>query len=990
MGSQRWLFFLFTLSGFAGIIYESIWSYYLKLLLGHAAYAQTVVLVIFMGGMALGAWIAARLCLCLRDVLFAYAMVETVIGLFGLAFHPLYVGATDAALTGVLPHLASPLWVDVVKSSLAAALILPQSVLLGMTFPLMTVGALRRCELAQGNAVATLYFVNSLGAAVGVLVSGFVLVGWVGLPGTVRVAGFMNIAIAGAVLLVSRGLPGGGHRAPSPAVTSALKIAASPLLIVSALTGAASFVYEITWIRMLNMVLGSSTHSFELMLSAFILGLALGGLWIRRLIDRIGNTLAVLGFIQLAMAVLALTTVAFYDFTFDLMSAILFTVARTRFGYFGFMLFGHAIAMLIMLPTTICAGMTLPLITKTLLASGGGEKSVGQVYAANTVGAIAGVIVTVHLLLPLVGLKTALIFGAAIDLAIGVVLVLRFAVGAERRVLPAVIGGALAFAVVTAIGVDLDPRKMASAVYRNARPVIADDGVINSHRDGKTASISVFTIDGSHRVLSTNGKPEASMELDPTKPVADDERTQILTGVLPVMVKPDARRALVIGIGSGMSTHALLQSPALESVDTVEIEAEMVAGARFFMPYVAATFEDPRSHIHIDDARTFLSTQQRQYDLIISEPSNPWVGGVSSLFSAEFYGLAKRHLAPGGILAQWLQLYEIDLPLVASLFNALASAFDRILVFEMADGNLLLMATVDGRFEDGAEAVFGMPGMAGLLARIEMHTPADLRSRRLAPRRVLMPLFDSYTSMPNSDYFPVVDLSAPYARFLGVDATALSALARAPVPVMEMLGAAPLRSSGVTVGRATGYETLNALARAEAIAAWYGSADRAGSTVPGSVGDEMRLRLSYLKESGDCASEAGRELWISSLIAVGGAVLPYLEPAAGEALLNGLYRADCAAGAQAPRWFDLMIAVARRDPAVMAVVAEDLLSRGGPLADLHLRFLADAGMLGRVVRGEVPAVSVLWDGFSDEWRERLRRLPEIRLLRAHAGWRGSD
>jgi spermidine synthase len=943
-----------------------------------------------MGAMALGAWLAARACIRLRDLLFAYAMVETVIGLFGLSFHPLYVGATDAALTGVFPRLASPFWVDVVKSSLAAALILPQSILLGMTFPLMTVGAMRRCVIAPGNAVATLYFVNSLGAAVGVLVSGFVLIRWVGLPGTVHVAGFLNLVIAAAVLMVSRRLPGGAVSAPPPAVPLFRDFAASPLLIVSALTGAASFVYEIAWIRMLNMVLGSSTHSFELMLSAFILGLALGGLWIRRTIDRIGNTLVVLGFVQIAMGVLAMTTVAFYDFTFDLMSAVLFTVARTKFGYFGFMLLGHAIAMLIMLPTTICAGMTLPLITKTLLASGGGEKSVGQVYAANTVGAIAGVIVTVHLLMPLTGLKTALLVGAAVDLAIGVALLMRFARGADRQALPAVIGGAFAFALITATWVDLDPRKMASAVYRNARPLIADDGVIDSHRDGKTASVSVFTTGGSHRVLSTNGKPEASMELNPTKPAGDDESTQILTGVLPLMVKPDARRVAVIGIGSGMSTHALLQSPALESVDTIEIEAEMVAGARFFMPHVAAVFEDPRSRIHIDDARTFFSTHQRKYDLIISEPSNPWVSGVSSLFSAEFYRLAKRYLAPGGILAQWLQLYEIDLRLVASVFSALASEFDRILVFEMADGNLLMMATVDGEFADDAEAVFDMPGMATLLARVEIHTPADLRSRRLAPRRVLMPLFDSYTSMPNSDYFPVVDLSAPYARFLMLDATALSTLARAPVPVLEMLGAMPLRSSGVTVGPTTTYETLNTLARGEAIAGWYDGPDHARQAAAEGLDDDMKLRLNYLNEPRDCDHEHGRELWISSLVAVGGAALPYLEPAAGKRLLDRLYRADCAAGEDARAGFDLLTAVVRRDPAVMAELAEGLLSRDGPLADEHLRFLAGAAMLGRVVRGESRAVSALWERLNEDQRERLERFLEFRLLRAHAGWRGPD
>src|SRR3954468_13541808 len=177
---------IFVLSGFAGLIYESIWTHYLKLFLGHAAYAQSLVLAVFMGGMALGAWQCSRFSGRLARPLLAYAVVEALVGLFALAFHETFVAVTDFAFSALLPGLANEWLVLGAKVALAAALILPQSVLLGMTFPLMSAGLARAHPGKAGESVAMLYFTNSLGAVLGVLASGFVLIGALGLPGTLR------------------------------------------------------------------------------------------------------------------------------------------------------------------------------------------------------------------------------------------------------------------------------------------------------------------------------------------------------------------------------------------------------------------------------------------------------------------------------------------------------------------------------------------------------------------------------------------------------------------------------------------------------------------------------------------------------------------------------------------------------------------------------------------------------------------------------------
>ena len=405
--SRTAFYALFIVSGFAGLIYESVWTHYLKLYLGHAAYAQSLVLIVFMGGMALGAALCARLSTRVRNPLAAYAAIEAAIGVCALVFHELFVAATDWSYATLLPALAVDWLALAAKLALSCALILPQSVLLGATFPLMSAGLVRASvqgsRAASGEPVAMLYFANSLGAAAGVLASGFLLVAWAGLPGTLRTAGAINLALAALVALLARPL----RAAPiEPAPQSGDEQPARLLLAIALFTGLASFVYEICWIRMLSLVLGASTHSFELMLSSFIFGLALGGLAVRRLVDTAANPERLLGRVQVAMGLAALATLPVYDRSFELMEYLMKGLARTEAGYLFFNLAGQGVSALVMLPATILAGMTLPLITGALLRCGAGERAIGQVYAANTLGAIAGVLIAVHIGLPLLDRKS--------------------------------------------------------------------------------------------------------------------------------------------------------------------------------------------------------------------------------------------------------------------------------------------------------------------------------------------------------------------------------------------------------------------------------------------------------------------------------------------------------------------------------------------------------------------------------------------------------
>jgi len=778
VATPRWIFFaLFVVSGFSGLIYESIWSHYLKLFLGHAAYAQSLVLAIFMGGMAGGAWLASRISARLRTPLLIYAAVEGVVGLLALAFHGTFQWVTDAVFGSLLPGLANPQWGSALQWSVATILILPQAVLLGMTFPLMSAGVIRQHPRDSGSTLAMLYFTNSAGAAIGILASGFWLIGLVGLPGTMRIAGLLNLALA---LLI--GMLAYRENALPAAARSERSLASSPtatrFLVAAFVTGCASFIYEIGWIRMLSLVLGSTTHSFELMLSAFITGLACGGLWIRRRIDSIEDPTTYAGVAQIAMGIAAILTIPIYAQSFGWMEWVLSALTRSDEGFALFTIASHGIALAVMLPTTFLAGMTLPLFTIVMLRAGNGERAIGRVYAANTLGAIVGVVFAVHIGLPQLGLRHLIGFGAVLDVVLGVALLAwagrSLSIGTLAA--SAAIGcGAIGVVLST---VELPTWQLISSIYRSGDLDVMRDAEVLFYRDGKTATISLARFANDRLVIATNGKPDAAINMRADGPPSPDEVTMVLAGSLPLAYKPDARRIANIGFGSGLTAHTLLADPAITIVDTIEIEPMMVLAARGFGAHVARAYQDPRSRIHSADARTFFALHNLSYDIIVAEPSNPWVSGVSSLFSKEFYGSIANYLSDDGLLVQWLQLYEFDDELVSSVLGALATHFEDFVVYHADDVNILILARRGGNLGSPDLARLLVGDMATSLARVGIGSVQELERRYVGDRRSIQALLQPFEAPANSDFYPYLDLHAGKARFIGATAVALPSYQR--------------------------------------------------------------------------------------------------------------------------------------------------------------------------------------------------------------------
>jgi spermidine synthase len=977
-------FAIFTISGFAGLIYESIWSHYLKLFLGHAAYAQSLVLIIYMGGLALGSWLIAKSSGRWRAPLLVYAIVEAVIGVVGLVFHDVYAAVAEAFFLTILPAFDGAAVGSLLKWAAAAALILPQSVLLGMTFPLMSAGILRRYPDRPGASLAMLYFTNSIGAAIGVLASGFWLIGLVGLPGTIMTAGLLNLALALVVWTLVKldparqdaALePAGGTRRAQPDTLAVL------FVFAAAVTGASSFMYEVGWIRMLSLVLGSTTHSFELMLSAFITGLAFGGLWIKRRIDSVDDPVRYAGWIQVAMGAMAIVTLPLYVASFDWMAAMLAALTQTDSGYRSFMLLSHGITLAIMVPTTFLAGMTLPLFTHVLMRRGSGERAIGQIYAANTCGAIAGVLFAVHVGMPLLGLKNLIGFAAAIDVLLGLLLIQRSADASKQRA--ALQAGVVGAAVIVAVmaSVDLDPRRLGSGVYRYRTAELGASTEVLFYEDGKTSSISL-TRDGSVVTISTNGKPDASIQMDPARSAISDEITMAMAGAVPLAYRPDARRAANIGLGSGLTTHTLLGAPSIERVDTIEIERAMITAAHGFADHVGRTFTDPRSSIHLEDAKTFFSEQSEKYDVIVSEPSNPWVSGVANLFSQEFYRRVRTYLAEDGIFVQWVHLYEFDDDLALSVLRALSLEFSDYAIYNTDNSNVLIVATPNGRLgAPSFERLFDTP-LAPELKRVGLYSAADFAVRNTA----LKPLIDgllAHSAIPaNSDFFPYVDLNAGAARFRSDVTTLFYSWSVMPLPMLEMLGMAEFALGDVNPDRT--FQRTRAIGDARALHAALAAA-APDLSLPADGSDSLVTLVRLL--AADCTAAAGAATtWAKSLHELARRSLPFLGPREAVEILDAAAPPECRdhLGPGVGAWLDLYSAVASRDGAEMADAATAILA-GGRATDVATESYAlSAGMLGAVAAAK-PALAVeLWERYGGGATD-----PDTRLLLSLAVSRAS-
>ena len=767
------VYVLFALSGFAGLIYEGSWARYLKLFLGHASYGQVLTLCIYMGGLAIGSFVAGKMVEKVRRPLLGYAAVELAIGIGGLIYHPLYNLLTgfffDSDFVAGLGFTGA----EITKIVLATGSTLPIAIAVGMTFPFIAAGLMRKSGAEV--SLPMLYFTNSFGSAIGILVTSYLLIPEFGNHATLCVAASINFLLAavfgviGFMTSPTREEDDDSEEASDKEPLNEDYVAEHKLpmppkntwLWIAAITGLTSFIYEIVWIRLLSLLMGSSSHSFDQMLSAFILGLAIGSAVSGKLIRK--DSLVVLSLAQIFMAFFALCTLYFHQPFWGMMNESNQIFNATSDGYICWSLFKYALSVLWMVPTSFFAGMTLPLITLILTRAFKSEAPIGKVYGWNTLGSILGSVGGGLLLLPVLQLKGALVLAAYLDFVIGFVLLAVYRKKFRRNVMFYVISGAM---VLPALVMNFDPSLITSGAFRAYKNLHPDEKIIV--RDGKTATISFHESDV-HWYIKTNGKADASMSKDRNHPIEGDELTQAATAFMPMAMMTEPYDAGMVGFGSGMGAHYLLADPLLRDFDCVEIEDEMMNLAKGFYPWNARGYDDPRIHIYIDDAQTFFLTNRRKYDLLISVPSNPWVSGVASLFSHEFYAKMRRYMKPGGLWVQWIQTYEFNDQLFLNILKALDVTFPYVSLYKAPEEpDIIIVASDQPVIQKAIGRFHTDPELVKEFARI--HRDPDFFGERnfLFTSKMVRNLMQNME--PNSIFTPIVDNKAEEARFVHSEA----------------------------------------------------------------------------------------------------------------------------------------------------------------------------------------------------------------------------
>ncbi|HEY8516192.1 MAG TPA: fused MFS/spermidine synthase [Candidatus Binatia bacterium] len=784
----------FFLSGLGSLALEVVWTRELRLVFGSTTLAASTILVAYMLGLGLGGLAGGRVAGRIASGVRAYGWFEIAIGAYALIV-PWLLAKLPALNQTLLAGL--DFWpAAFCRFAIALAVLLLPTLLMGATLPIL-VSTLTRRDPRIGAQTGLLYGLNTLGAVVGVVATTFVSFRVLGLTWTNRAGALLDVVVGVVALLLIAPRMATGDAAEVGALPSSAasreqrrgaragragsrgerrevlardllgeeRAPAAALLAVYAVVGFTALLYEVAWSRALAVVFGSSIYAFSSMLAAFLAGIALGSLIFRRWVDRTRSPVALLAGGLVALAVLATCTTAALP---HLPAMFLRVVESYGLDSARIAIAQAVMCALVMLPPTLVLGGLFPLVAR-ILADQVGEAgdAVGRVYFANTLGSAAGAFATGFVLLPTLGLRETLALGAALNLLGAALLLFAASRDARRRALA--LAPLAAAALLLVVPIPFDRQALTRGVFK-APDAELDFGIellpvdgrpvqeLLFYRDGINATVSVHREEGIV-ALRVNGKVDASS--------FGDMSTQVLLGQIPLLYGPPAKNVLVIGYASGVTTGSVATHSEVERIDAVEIEPAIVEASRFFDRVSGSPLDDPRVHVVLDDARSFLAATREKYDVIISEPSNPWMSGVSNLFTREFFSIVRRALAPGGRLLQWVQLYALDPQALASIIAAVRAEFPYVYGFADFSGSpdlLLLAMDRPLGLEDLPRWEKLPPKVQGDLQRIGNFSTIDLWSlMRVTPKDV--DALVAKAPVVNSDENLFIELGTPWMLY---------------------------------------------------------------------------------------------------------------------------------------------------------------------------------------------------------------------------------
>lgn len=659
----------------------------LTLVMGNTHYSIATVLTTFMAGLALGSYFGGRWIDRRGNPLMIYAFLEALIGVYCFLVPHLIDSALPLFKWIYIHFQDSYTQASFLRFLICAGILILPASLMGATLPILGKFVTRDPD-GIGREVGTLYAVNTLGAVVGAFISAFVLMRLLGIQATIWAAAGLNLTIAFTIVLFFRSpLPDRQEAASAgdqAVATRPLSGMEQAVLMVFGFSGMTALVYQVAWTRIFSLLLGSSVYAFSLILTTFILGLALGTMTFSRWCNRFQDLLKVFGLLQLGIGLSALAAVPFFS-SIPLVNRWVYLNWGLGFSSIQWANF-LIIFTLIFVPTFLMGGQ-FPVVIKLVahrLASLG--RHVGTAYACNTVGTIFGSFIGGFLLIPWLGIQNTIIAAILVNAVLGIFLLMKsksLSIQVKSYVLP----GVLLLFVFCASGIaPWDKAVISSGSFMPYRIADLEGALLQEnkllfYKEGIHTTVTTELAVTGNIFLRVNGKTDASLAMD--------MRTQLLSGYLPMFFHEDPQSVLVVGQGSGVTLGAVEQFPVRE-IDLVEISPAVIAGSRFFSPFNHQALDDSRVRLFLEDGRNHLTHSDKKYDVIISEPSNPWISGVGALFTVEFYQKVRSRLNPGGIVCIWAHT-NMSPDSFKSIVKAFLSVFPFVTLWESVVGDDYLL-----------------------------------------------------------------------------------------------------------------------------------------------------------------------------------------------------------------------------------------------------------------------------------------------------------
>ena len=758
------IFILFLGSGMTALIYQVLWTKLLTLTFGVTTLAVSAVLTSFFGGLALGSYIGGHWIDRHRDGLKWYGMAEIIIGLYALLFLSLLT-VNNTVYVFIAQHMAMDFYgLSLLKFVLSLFLLIIPSTLMGTTLPILS-KTLANSRVRFARDIGDLYAINTIGAVAGAVLTAFFLIPAIGMSTIIYAVGIVNIVLGGIAVYINgffqKSAPPSeeseeyGEPLPSGATTTSEKDTIpsyfTTLLIVGfAVSGFTGLAYEVIWTRILGFILTGTIYAFTTVLATFLCGIAAGSLVFAQFIDRIkhyGRLIWILAVVEVLIGLSSIALIILYNWMPDME---IFQKVRSTQAWSEFIYLNYLTSFLLLFIPTFLFGATFPVVCK--LYSQRIEKvgaKIGNIYSVNTVGGILGSFAGGFILIPFIGMQNSIVLIGCINILIGALFIVANPFAARKN--QYITLGAGAFC--TLLIIILLPDNMPRALHES---FLTKDEHILFYDEGTTSTVMIAERSGrditsSNKRLCVNGNMATA---------AFYEGLQInrFQGVLPMVLHPDPQDVLVICFGSG-TTFGTLSQFDVNQVDNVDISKTVIKGASFFKKENRDVLHNPKSNIIIDDGRSYLEVTTKKYDVITEEPMHPSLAGVVNLYTKEYYELVKSHLKEGGIMSQWIPLYNLSVEDVRMLTKTFQSVFPHTTIW-LANADIFLIGSPTETMIDyeRIESRIFPSHIKNLLQEIDLEDPLEFLNTFLMNEEMVRAYAGSA---------PVIDDNMPLVEFTG-------------------------------------------------------------------------------------------------------------------------------------------------------------------------------------------------------------------------------